>query len=166
MFILDTDVLSNLRKQKKTPAVQAWLQATSASELATTVVTIAEIQCGIERQMPNQPDYARQTQHWLDAFLSIGGMQVFPLTVPAALLLAKMHETSSLRGFLVSDPRRKRLKTPADLLIAAIAIAEGATIATGNTADFEQVHKAFPLPGLYNPFKRDWVIKSGRDNIH
>jgi len=159
VFILDTDVLSNLRKEKKSPAVQAWVQATAATELATTVVTVAEIQCGIERQMPNQPAYAKETQRWLDAFLAVGGVQVISLGVAAALLLAKMHETAGLRGFLVADPRRKVGKTPADLAIASIAIVEGAIIATGDAAHFEQIHAAFPLPGLYNPFKDEWVVR-------
>lgn len=162
MFILDTDVLSNLRKDKKSPAVQAWIQATAATELATTVITIAEIQCGIERQMPNQPEYAQETQRWLDAFLAIGGMHVVSLGVPAALLLAKMHETASLRNFLAVDPRQKKRKTPADLLIASIAIAEDAIIATGNSSHFEQIHEEFPLPGLYNPFKGEWVVQPTR----
>jgi predicted nucleic acid-binding protein len=153
VFVLDTDVLSNLRKKKKSPAVQAWVQATAATDLATTVVTVAEIQCGIERQMPNQPTYAEETRRWLDAFLAIGGMHVIPLGIPAALLLAKMHETASLRNFIIADPRQMNHKTPADLAIASIAIVEGAIIATGNAAHFEQIHEAFPLPGLYNPFK-------------
>jgi predicted nucleic acid-binding protein len=158
MFVLDTDVLSNLRKQKKHPMVQLWLHATAASDLSTTVITIAEIQCGIERQMNQDPEYASGTQRWLDGFLSVGGVQILTLGVPAALLLARMHETPSLRNFVVPDPKQKKKKTPADLAIAAIAIAEGATVATGNQAHFEEIHEAFPLPGIYNPFKDIWSV--------
>jgi predicted nucleic acid-binding protein len=43
MFILNTDVLSNLRKQKKHPVVQAWLLSTPQADLCTTVISIAEI---------------------------------------------------------------------------------------------------------------------------
>lgn len=164
MFILDTDVLSNLRKEKKSPAVQAWIQATAATDLSTTVVTIAEIQCGIERQMPNQPDYAQGTQRWLDAFLALGSMHVMSVGIPAVLVLAKMHETASLRNFVIADPRQKKRKSPADLAIASIAIVEGAIVATGNTEHFEQIHEAFPLPGLYNPFEDKWVIQPTRDD--
>jgi toxin FitB len=164
VFILDTDVLGNLRKEKKSPAVQAWVQATAAADLATTVVTVAEIRCGIERQMPNQPAYAEETQRWLDAFLAVGGMAVIPLGLPAALLLARMHETASLRNFVVADPRQRKNRTPADLAIAAIAIAEGAIIATGNHDHFEQIHEMFPLPGLYNPFKATWVVQPTQDD--
>jgi predicted nucleic acid-binding protein len=158
MFVLDTDVLSNLRKQKKHPAVQAWLQATAPDDIATTVVTIGEIQCGIERQMDQDPAYAGDTKRWLNLFLSASGDQVFVLGVAAALLLARMHEAPRLRNFVVPDPRQKRKRTAADLAIAAIAIAEGATIATGNQAHFEEIHESFPLPGLYNPFKDIWSV--------
>lgn len=155
MFALDTDVLSNLRKQKKHPTVQLWLHATASSDLSTTVITIAEIQCGIERQMSQNPTYASDTKRWLDGFLSVGGVQVLTLGVPAALLLARMHETPSLRNFVIPDPKQKKKKSPADL---AIAIAEGATVATGNQAHFEEIHESFPLPGLYNPFKDIWSV--------
>jgi predicted nucleic acid-binding protein len=164
VFLLDTDVLSNLRKEKKSPTVQAWIQATAATDLATTVVTVAEIQCGIERQMPNRQAYAEETQRWLDAFLAVSGMDVIPLGLQAALLLAKMHETPSLRNFVVADPRQRKSKTPADLAIAAIAIAEDAIIVTGNDGHFEQIHEVFPLPGIYNPFKATWVIQPTRDD--
>ncbi len=164
VFILDTDVLSNLRKEKKSPAVQAWVQTTAAADLATTVITVAEIQCGIERQMPNQPNYAGETQRWLTSLLAVGGMNIIPLGIPAAMLLAKMHETANLRNFLIADPRQKNTKTPADLAIASIAISEGAIVATGNVAHFEQIHEAYPLPGIYNPFKRKWVVRPTRDD--
>jgi predicted nucleic acid-binding protein len=158
MFVLDTDVLSNLRKQRKHPAVLRWLQATAASDLCTTVITIAEIQCGIERQMSLDPVYGTDTQHWLDGLLAVGGVQVLSLDVPAARLLARMHEAPRLRNFVVPDPKQKKRKTPADLAIAAIAIAEGATVATGNQAHFEEIHESFPLSGLYNPFKDIWSV--------
>jgi len=158
VFVLDTDVLSNLRKQKRHPAVLRWLQATAASDLSTTVITIAEFQCGIERQMSRDPVYAADTQHWLDGLLAAGGVQVFSLGVAAARLLARMHEAPRLRNFVVPDPKQKKLKTPADLAIAAIAVAEGAIVATGNQAHFEEIHASFPLRGLYNPFKDVWSV--------
>ena len=55
MFVLDTDVLRNLRMEKKSPLVLAWIEETAAADLAATVITIAEIQYGIERQMPSDP---------------------------------------------------------------------------------------------------------------
>jgi hypothetical protein len=66
----------------------------------------------------------------------------------------------ALRNFVVAVPKQKSKKTPTDLAIAAIAVAEGATVATGNQAHFEDIHASFPLPGLYNPFEDLWSIPS------
>ncbi len=158
VYILDTDVLSNLRKQRKNPSVQAWVQMIGLSELSTTVINVAEIQCGIDRQMPNQPAYAIETQRWLDVLLGVGGPSIWSLGVAAALLLAHMHETPALRNFVMPDPKQKKSKTAGDLAIAAIAISGGATIATGNVGHFQDIHAHFPLPGLFDPFTATWVI--------
>jgi toxin FitB len=101
MFILDTDVLSNLRKQKKHSVVQAWLLSTPQADLCTTVISIAEIKCGIERQMPHHPDYAVEIQAWLNGFLLASGSQVLSLGLQAAIVLAEMHETPALRNFII-----------------------------------------------------------------
>lgn len=157
MFILDTDVLSNLRKARPHPAARAWIERTDAGALTTTVVTIMEIQCGIERQRPSNPDYASATQGWLDRLLEAASFQIYPLEIRAALILARMHETPGLRHFTVPDPRRKQPRTAADLAIGAIAIAQTAIVATGNHAHFEMIDAYFPLPGLYNPFLDAWI---------
>jgi hypothetical protein len=159
LFILDTDVLSNLRKTKKHPLVRGWIERTGWQDISTTVVTVAEIQCGIERQKPSDPEYARATQHWLDQLLDVGGPQIHPLDIKAALLLARMHETPALRNFVVPDVKQKRRRTAADLAIAAIAITEGAVVATGNHDHFENINDSFPLTGIFNPFEDAWIRK-------
>jgi toxin FitB len=156
-FILDTDVLSTLRKVRKPPALQAWIERPDPNDLATTVITITEIQCGIERQRPSNAAYAGSLQAWLDQLLEIGALAIHPLDVKAAVLLGRMHETPALRNFVISDPRRKNPKTAADLAIAAIAIGQGAAIVTGNDAHFVMIDACFALPGLYNPFKGERV---------
>jgi predicted nucleic acid-binding protein len=166
MFIMDTDVLSNLRKQQKHPTVQAWLLSVPRPDLHTTVISIAEIQCGIERQQQRQPDYAAGTQAWLNGFVSASKDQVFGLGLQAALVLARMHETPALRNFIITHPGQKRRKSSADLAISAIAIAEGATVATGNQAHFEEINALFPLHGLYNPFTGAWSVTPGQSRDH
>ena len=151
--------MSNLRKARKHPGLQMWIERTGWDKISTTVVTIIEIQCGIERQRPSDPVYAGATQAWLNRFLEIGAPQVHALTASAGLLLACMHETAALRSFVVSDPKQKQPKTAADLAIAAITITEGAILATGNHRHFEAIDAHFPLPGLYNPFEDSWSRK-------
>jgi predicted nucleic acid-binding protein len=159
LFLLDTDVVSSLRKVKKHPLAVTWIQGLSPGELSTTVINIAELQCGIERQMiSGDRSYAEGTQQWLDRFLSLEGLEVYPLRLAAALILARMHETPGLKSFITPAPDQKKPRNPADLAIAAIAIAEGAIVATGNQSHFKEIHRSFPLLGLYNPFTDTWSV--------
>jgi predicted nucleic acid-binding protein len=66
LFVLDTDVVSNLRKAKQHPQLRAWIERTDPSGIGTTVVTITEIQCGIERQRMSDVARAHGTQAWLN----------------------------------------------------------------------------------------------------
>jgi hypothetical protein len=63
------------------------------------------------------------------------------------------------------DPEKshaKKPKTGADLAIAAIAIARGGIVVTGDVGDFLAIHPAFPLPGLYDPFADAWQVRPAR----
>jgi toxin FitB len=152
MFVLDTNVLSAFRKKRPNPAVVRWVARIGWQQVVTTVVTITEIQRGIERTRLHHSDVARETDDWLDGMLAVGEPQVLPLNVDAARLIGRMYETPSLKHFIITDPRAKHQATGADLAIAAIAIVFGATVATNNAAHFRQIDAAFPLPGLIDPF--------------
>ena len=159
MFVLDTDVISNLRKKKPHPTLAAWMGEVGWQELATTSVTIMEVQIGIERARRSDAATAQSVQQWLEGLLEVGRPQVLPLHTDAALLLGRMYETPPLRNFLVNDPGAKKSKTGADLAIASIAIANEAVVATGNGSDFLLIHEHFPLRGLYDPFEDRWLVK-------
>jgi toxin FitB len=159
LYILDTDVVSNLRKRKPHPTLLGWMDETGWQELATTVLTIMEIQIGIERARRSDVAIAETVQKWLTGLLQAGQPHVLPLDTDAAVLLGRMNETPALRNFLVPDPEAKKTKTGADLAIASIAIAHRAVVATGNCSDFLFIHGHFPLPGLYDPFQGKWHVK-------
>jgi predicted nucleic acid-binding protein len=86
-------------------------------------------------------------------------LRIHPLDVAAAVLLGRMHETPALRNFVLPDRKQKRPKTAGDLAIAAIAIEQGAVVATGNQAHFSEIDACFPLPGIYNPFRDEWIVR-------
>jgi hypothetical protein len=65
-----------------------------------------------------------------------------------------MNETPALRNFLVHHPGAKQIKSGADLAIASIPIPHKAVVATGHRGDFLLIHRHFPLPGLYDPFRK------------
>lgn len=159
MYILDTDVVSNLRKKKPHPALLRWMDEIGWQELATTVLTVMEIQIGIERARRSDVSTAESVQKWLTGLLQAGQPHVLPLDTDAAVLLGRMSETPALRNFLVHDPGAKKTKTGADLAIASVAIARQAVVTTGNCGDFLFIHRHFLLPGLYDPFQREWLIK-------
>ena len=67
MYLLDTNIISELRKPRPHGAVVAWLQARDDAELYVSVVTLAEIQAGIELTRDQDPAKAREIEAWLDA---------------------------------------------------------------------------------------------------
>ena len=127
-------------------------------DVTATVVTIAEMQCGVERTRKQHPDVAAAIDRWIDKMLADGEPQILPMGVSASRPLGKMYETPSLRHFIVTDPTAKDAATGADLAIAAIAIAAGGVVATSNVGHFLEVHNAFPLPGLFNPVDSQWHV--------
>ena len=156
-FLLDTDVLSNLRQRRPHPALAQWLLSVDPDNLFTSVTSIAEIQRGI----CVVADLARasQMQAWLDGMLRDGQPTVVDLNVQAALVLGRMWAAPPLRVFIANDPRSRKVRSGADLAIAACAIARGMILASRNISDFLQIHGYFPLPGLFNPFDSSWAVQ-------
>ena len=66
MFLLDTNVVSELRRPRPHGAVVAWLQATPDSNLYVSAVTIGEIQAGIELTRDQDPEKASEIESWLE----------------------------------------------------------------------------------------------------
>jgi predicted nucleic acid-binding protein len=160
IFVLDTNVVSDLRRKRPHPLLVEWAERSDPDDLATTVVTVHEIQRGIERTRRSSSSNAAAIEAWLEEFLAMGNFFVLPMNVDAWRLLGQMYETPPLRHFLVTDPRAKTSVTAADLAIAAIAIVSGHAIATRDIRHFLQIHAHFPLPGLFDPFGGVWHIQA------
>jgi predicted nucleic acid-binding protein len=158
-YIFDTNVLSTFRKTNPNPEVARWLARIGWDEIATTIVTVMEIQRGIERTRTQHPGTAEAIEAWLAGMLAVGRPRVVGMTVEAARLLGRMYETPGLRDFIVTDRQANAQATGADLSIAAIAITVGATIVTGNTRHFLQINSLFPLPALFDPFTQSWHLQ-------
>src|SRR5437762_6303694 len=65
-YLLDTNVVSELRKPKPHGAVVAWLQSLRENQIYISAVTLGELQRGIERTRKQDADKAREIQAWLD----------------------------------------------------------------------------------------------------
>ena len=66
MYLLDTNVISELRKRRGDPGVKHWVASQSAVDLAISVVTVLEIETGILRKGRTDPDQARILTRWFE----------------------------------------------------------------------------------------------------
>ena len=122
-FLLDTDVLSALRRRDRHQPVVDWLENQRTADLHLSVVTIGEVERGISRQRDHNPAFARELAEWLDKVLSWYGDRVLPIDTGTA---RRWGQLSELLGH-----------ANADLLIAATALEHGLAVVTRNTRHFE-----------------------------
>jgi predicted nucleic acid-binding protein len=136
MYLLDTVVLSELRKKppRRNPHVVSWLASVSPDELFISVVSIGEIERGIERQRPIDPAFAVALADWLDVVLRNYGERILPFGVDIARRCGRLSAQVGNSGL--------------DLAIAATVLEHGLTIATRNVSDFAATGAA-----LLNPFE-------------
>ena len=134
MYLLDTDVLSELRKRKRNPSVAKWIGAVADGDLYLSTITIAEIERGIEQQRKPDPAFAKNLSIWLEFTLRAFGERILPLTVNIARRW----------GRLSAQIGNKEL----DLAIAATALEHGLTVVTVNVRHFERTGVK-----LLNPFR-------------
>jgi predicted nucleic acid-binding protein len=158
MYLLDTNIVSEFRKRRPNAALIEWLSRTAPEELAISSLFAFEAQSGAAMMKRHDPERAAAIEEWLDELLGSGQFTVLPFDVPAARLYGEMFATPELKSFLMTDPRSKRPKSGVDLMLAATAIASDATVVTFNVSDFGRIHETFPLPGLFNPGTRAWIV--------
>jgi predicted nucleic acid-binding protein len=132
MHLLDTNVISELRKPKPHGGVLAWYAEHPYPTLRLSSVTIYELQAGAELTRRQDADKAAELDAW------ISGLEQRILIIPFGPLEAR------ITAYLIRNLSDDLLE---DAMIAATAIANGLTVATRNTRDFER----FSIP-LVNPF--------------
>jgi predicted nucleic acid-binding protein len=126
MFILDTNVISELRKAKAGKAdanVVAWAASQDPSALFLSAITLLELEMGVRLTERRDSAQGAILRAWMDnRVLPAFDGRVLPVDGPVALCCAALH---------VPDPRSDR-----DALIAATGIVHAMPIVTRNVADF------------------------------
>lgn len=133
MYLLDTNVVSELRKPKPHGAVLAWFEGLEDTQLHLSAVTIGEIQAGIEVTREQDEAKASEIEGWLDRVA--GSYNILPM------------DAAIFRAWALLMHRRSDTVYE-DAMIAATAKVHGLTVVTRNVVDF----KPFGVP-LLNPFK-------------
>ena len=133
MYLLDTNVISELRRLKPHGAVLAWLESVADSDLHISAVSLGEIQAGIELTRDQDAAKAAEIEAWAD--LMAGSYNVLPMDAATFRLWAKlMHRRSDTLY--------------EDAMIAASAIRHQLKVVTRNVKDFSD----FGVQ-IFNPFE-------------
>ncbi len=120
-LLLDTNVLSEIRKKTPNAAVAAWFATVRAQDLYLSVLVVGEIRQGIERLARRDPGQAKVFEAWLDHLLDSYADRIVPVTADIARIWGRIN---------VPDP-----VPVVDGLLAATAIVHDWTLVTRNGAD-------------------------------
>ena len=125
LYLLDTCVLSELRKREKmNPKVQAWFVKVPANDLFLSVMTIGEIRRGIEEKRLHDFQQAVHLEKWMGRTLSLFRSHILPVTAVIADRWGKLCIGQAL--------------PEVDGLIAATALTHDLTLVTRNVQDFKR----------------------------
>ena len=138
MYLLDTNVISELRKAKTgkaDPLVLAWAASINTEALFISVITLMELEIGVRQMERCDAEQGQRLRSWLDdSVLPTFRERILPVDESIALRCAALH---------VPDRLSDR-----DAIIASTALEHGMTVVTRNTSDFESAGVS-----LFNPWK-------------
>ena len=123
MFLLDTNIISELRRARPHAGVVAWLNTVEDRDIHLSAVTLGEIQAGIENTRRQDPTKAQALESWAD--LVAQTYNVLPMDAQTFRLWAKLMHRQSDTVY-------------EDAMIAATAISYRLTVVTRNVRDFKR----------------------------
>ena len=132
MYLLDTNVVSELRKPRPDQAVLNWLKSVPDADLFLPAVVLGELQRGVEQLRARDPERAALVEQWVDQ-------------------LASSYEVVAMDARVFREWARLVERRPGqlvvDAMIAATAAVHGLTVVSGNVRDFERLGAS-----VLNPF--------------
>ena len=134
MFVLDTNVISELRhgKPMQSAVVRAWAAAQPSSSFYLSAITLLELEMGIQALERKTPPQGSALRAWLSGIRAAFSGRILPFTEITAPVCASLH---------IPNPRSDR-----DAMIAATAIEHGFTVVTRNEIDYVQTGMAIINP--------------------
>jgi predicted nucleic acid-binding protein len=134
-YLLDTNIVSELRRKVPDEATLAWLETVSTHDLFLSVLTVGEIRQGIERLAVRDPGQAAILDEWSHRLVTDYADRIIPVSLEVAESWGLLNAGSPLP--LV------------DGLLAATALVHNWTLVTRNTKDVERTGVR-----LLNPFEK------------
>jgi len=133
-YLLDTNVVAEVRKARPHTGVAAWFESVPGSELYLSVLVVGEVEQGIARLRRRNPQQAGAYQSWLGRLRHEFADRLLPVTEGVAMEWGRLNATRPLPAI-------------DDALMAATAIVHGLTVVTRNVDDFAPTGVA-----VLNPF--------------
>jgi predicted nucleic acid-binding protein len=118
-------VLSELRKARPSKQVITWMRAQEPSSIGLSVITLSEVERGIEKVRKTNPEFSNELAAWLEKMVLFYDSSIVPFEASHARLWGKLSAKHGHEG--------------ADVLIAASAMCLGLKIATRNIDDFSRL---------------------------
>jgi len=132
MYLLDTMVLSELRKKERNAGVVQWLSEKSDQELFVSVVSIGEIARGIAQQDKRDKAFALKLRQWLDRLVLAYSDRILPVDIAIAKRWGELSAQARNSGV--------------DILLAATALEHNLTVVTRNEKHFSATNVTIVNP--------------------
>lgn len=121
-FLLDTNVISEIRKSSPNPNVRAWYRQQATAEAYVSTLALGEIRQGIERVRPRDTKQAEALDRWLDGLLTAYRDRILPVTTEVAQAWGRLNASNKPLPII-------------DGLMVATAVVHRLTFVTRNIAD-------------------------------
>jgi predicted nucleic acid-binding protein len=139
-YLVDTNVLSELQKLRPEPNAQAWFKSVPPNDVHVSVITLGEIEKGIEKVRAADPEYASALDRWLQTVLDNYADRIIDVDVSIARRWGVLGHSHG--------------HAPVDAMLAATAIERGLVLVTRNVRDIERTGVRW-----LNPFVRPFRVR-------